>query len=235
VVSTYVYGVGRAAAVAPSCPGVAGAPLDLVRHGELAAIVSPIPAATVRARRQDLMRHSDVLQAAFDRDTVLPMRFGTVFPSGEDLVADLLERRHDDLVALLRRFRGLAELTVRAFYLEQPVLAEIVRDDREVARLRGGGDRLRLGEAVAAALASKREREADRIVSRLVRHARDVVVEERQAELEVLRAAFLVERDTIDAFDRTMDEIARERDGVVRFKYTGPLPPNHFVGDRWDS
>jgi hypothetical protein len=235
VASTYVYGVGRATAAAPSGRGLADAPLDVVRHGELAAIVSSIPSGKVRARRQDLMRHSDVLQAAFDRDTVVPMRFGTVFPSGDELVADLLEPRHDALVGLLERFGGLAELTVRAFFLEQPVLAEVVREDREVARLRGGPDRLRLGEAVAAALANKREREADRIVSRLVRHAQDVVVEERQAELEVLRAAFLVRRAAIEAFDATMNEIARERDGVVRFKYTGPLPPHHFVSDRWDS
>ena len=233
--STYVYGVGRATVAAPSGRGLADAPLDVVRHGELAAIVSAIPSAKVRARRQDLMRHTDVLQAAFDRDTVVPMRFGTVFPSGEELVAELLEPRHDDLVALLRRFGGLAELTVRAFFLEEPVLAEIVREDRQVARLRGGGDRLRLGEAVANALASKREREADSIVSRLLRHAHDVVVEERQAELEVLRAAFLVRRNAIGKFDATMNEIARERDGVVRFKYTGPLPPHHFVSDRWDS
>jgi Gas vesicle synthesis protein GvpL/GvpF len=233
--STYVYGVGRATAAAPSCRGLADAPLDVVRHGELAAIVSAIPSSTVRARRQDLLRHTDVLQAAFDRGTVVPMRFGTVFPSGDDLVADLLAPRHDALVGLLERFGGLAELTVRAFFLEQPVLAEIVREDREVARLRGGADRLRLGEAVAAALASKRGREAEAIVSRLVRHARDVVIEERQAELEVMRAAFLVERRAIEKFDVAMNEMARERDGVVRFKYTGPLPPHHFVDERWDS
>lgn len=233
--STYVYGVGPATADPPSGRGVGGSPLALVRHGELAAIVSSIPSSTVQARRQELIRHSDVLQAAFERDTVVPLRFGTVFPSGDDLVADLLEPRHDDLVALLRRFVGLAELTVRAFFLEEPVLAEIVREDRGVARLRGGADRLRLGEAVAAALARKREREADRIVSRLLRHARDVVVEERQAELEVLRAAFLVERRSVWDFDATMSEVARERDGVVRFKYTGPLPPHHFVSGRWDS
>lgn len=230
-----MYGVGRATAAAPSCRGLVDAPLDVVRHGELAAIVSSIPSTMVRARRRELIRHSDVLQAAFERDTVVPMRFGTVFPSGEDLVADLLEPRHDALVGLLERFGGLAELTVRAFFIEQAVLAEIVREDREVARLRGGADRLRLGEAVAAALAGKREGEANRIVSRLVPHARDVVVEERQAELEILRAAFLVERDAIEKFDSTMNSIARERDGVVRFKYTGPLPPHHFVDDRWDS
>lgn len=230
-----MYGVGRATAAAPSCRGLVDAPLDVVRHGELAAIVSSIPSTMVRARRRELIRHSDVLQAAFERDTVVPMRFGTVFPSGAALVADLLEPRHDALVGLLERFGGLAELTVRAFFIEQAVLAEIVREDREVARLRGGADRLRLGEAVAAALASKREGEANRIVSRLVPHARDVVVEERQAELEILRAAFLVERDAIEKFDSTMNSIARERDGVVRFKYTGPLPPHHFVDDRWDS
>jgi hypothetical protein len=174
----------------------------------------------------------DVVQTAFDGETVVPLRFGTVF---DDVVGELLEPRHDELVRLLRSLTGLAELTVRAFFLEEPALAEIVREDAEVARLRGGADRLRLGEAVASALAVKREREAERIVSSLGRHARDVVVEERHAELEVVRAAFLVEQKKIGAFDSTMRTIAGERDGVVRFKYTGPLPPHHFTSERWES
>jgi hypothetical protein len=233
---TYVYGVGWASAHAPPTDGVAECGVEVMRHGKLGALVSTVPRASIRARRRDLIRHADVLQAAFDKDTVVPLRFGTVFERGDDVVEQLLEPRHDELVAILRRLSGLVELTVRAFYVEDAVLAEIVRENEEIARLRQEpGLQLRLGEAVAGALAAHRERDAERILSALVPRARDTVVEERQADYEVLRAAFLVERRAVSTFDAKVSAVAADREGVVRFKYTGPLPPHHFVDARWES
>jgi hypothetical protein len=237
----YVYGVTWASASAPDGEGVVGAPVGSIAHGDLAALVSAVPSTSVRARRRDLIRHSEILQDAFERGTVVPLRFGTVFARGAHVVADLLEPRHDDLAALLRQLEGTVELTVRAFYDEAAVLAEIVRSEPGVAELRraaSGGNpalQVRLGEVVAAALAAHRERDAGRILAVARRLARDVAVEERRTELEVLRAAFLVERDRVAELDRAMDELARSREGVVRFKYTGPLPPHHFVAEQWGS
>jgi hypothetical protein len=237
----YVYGVTWASARAPRGDGVVGGRIATIRHDDLAAIVSPVPSPTVRARRRDLIRHSEILQDAFERDTVVPLRFGTVFARERDVVADLLEPRRDELAELLRRLAGTAELTVRAFYDEEAVLGEIVRNDRAVAALRrraAAGNpalRLELGEAVAAALAARRDGDAAAIIASARPLARDLVVEERQSELEIVRAAFLVERDRIPAFDAAMNEVARARDGAVRFKYTGPLPPHHFVTEQWGS
>jgi Gas vesicle synthesis protein GvpL/GvpF len=227
----YVYGVTSASAATPRVTGVGGGTVHAIAHRGLAAISSSVPDGPLRARRRDLMSHADVLQQALAHGQVLPLRFGTVFADADAVVGGFLEPRHDELQGLLRTFDGLAELSLRAYYVEEAVLTEIVRDDARVARLRAArrpAD-VALGEAVARALAAKRAAEADEIVRTLVPLARDVVVEEPRTEYELVRAAFLVEPRRIDRFDAAVDALARDRAGTAVFKYVGPLPPHSFV------
>lgn len=234
----YVYGVTWADGALKGALGIADTSVRAVEHGELAALVSELPSADIRARRRDLLRHAEVLQQAFERRTVLPLGFGAVFASGEDVVAELLEPRYEELVALLQSLDGLVELTVRALYDEGGVLAAIVREEPGIAALRGSSnpaEQVRLGEAVAQSLAERRARDADEIVAALSPFAREVVVEERVAEFEVVRAAFLVDRSALHELDAEAEELAGLYEGVIRFKLTGPLPPHHFVSERWAS
>lgn len=234
----YVYGVTWADGSSAGAQGVVDAPVRAIEHGELAALVSELPSADVRARRRDLLRHAEVLQEAFERRAVVPLGFGTVFASDRNVVTELLEPRYEELVALLQSLDGLVELTLRALYDEAGVLAAIVRDDPGIAALRGSSnpaDQVRLGEAVAGALADRRTRDADEIVAALSSRAREVEVEERVAQFEVVRAAFLVERSAVDELEARAEELARRHDGIIRFKLTGPLPPHHFVSERWAS
>src|SRR5690242_8397271 len=92
--ATYVYGVGWASARPPSAEGVADAAVGVLEHGELAALISELPSPEIRARRRDLLRHAEVLQRIFERETVIPLGFGTVFDSDDDVVAELLEPRY---------------------------------------------------------------------------------------------------------------------------------------------
>ena len=56
---------------------------------------------------------------------------------------------------------------------------------------------------------SAADRDADEIVASLSSLAREVAVEERVAEFEVVRAAFLVERSAVDEFDAQAEDLAR--------------------------
>jgi len=90
----YVYGVTWAGGSRRRRgAGVAGGDVDVVEHGELAAVVSAVSDGPVRAKRRDLMRHMEVLQEAFKQDAILPLQFGSVFPSREVLVEELLVGR----------------------------------------------------------------------------------------------------------------------------------------------
>jgi hypothetical protein len=236
----YCYGVTWAEAARPQQgAGVAGASVEPVGHRELAALTSHVESTKIRARRRDLLSHSDVLSAALEHGTVLPFRFGVVFESEAALVDDFLQPRHDELTGLLRTFEGRGELTVKAFYREQAILAEIVRENPRIARLREATRhsneastyslKVELGESAAGELQERTRRDRHALLERLRPLAIDVEVDEEPIEHQVLRASFLVDLDRVPAFDEVMDELARSQAERMHFKYLGPLAPHSFV------
>jgi hypothetical protein len=236
----YVYGVVRASGL-PSrgLTGVDGAEVGGVEHEGIAAITSPISVKHVRARRRDLLAHSEVLTKALEHGTVLPLQFGIVFETEKALRAGFLEPRKPELEKLLRDFDGRVELRVTAFYVEEAILAEIVEQNGRVARLRaatrsapggvGYGARLELGELVAAELRARARNDARALLEQLRPLAMAVDLDEEPLEHQVLRGSFLVARERLEKFDEALDEIAKRQAGRMQFKYVGPLPPHSFV------
>jgi len=235
----FCYGIVWARDAREQPGGIGDARVGALNFRELAALTSPVAAGRMRARRRDLLSHFEVLSTALGRGTVLPLRFGAVFESDEALVSRFLEPRYEELAALLRRFEGLVELRVKAFYREEAILAEVVRENPRIARLREAtssgseastyGLRIELGEVVAAELQARARRDADQILRRLRPLALTVELDDEPIEHQVLRASFLVERDRVRSFDETMDELARSQAPRMDFKYLGPLPPHTFV------
>jgi DNA-binding transcriptional ArsR family regulator len=235
-----VYGIVRAGTpVEGSPPGIGEAPVRAVAAGDVAALVSRVGPGELRAKRRDLVGHSRVLEHALASGPVLPLRFGLVFEDEAAVVSRLLEPRRGELEALLARFERLVELRVKAFHVEEEVLRDVVRSDPEIARLseatRGlpqgalHPQRLRLGEAVAHAVEAERRADAAAILERLRPLAEDLAVDGEPPAGFVLTASFLVDRDRVGAFDAAMDELARQHERRIRFKYLGPLPPHSFV------
>jgi hypothetical protein len=226
---TYVYAVTWAAAANGRLGrGVHDAEVTTVEHGDLAALVSSVEPQALRARRRDLLRHGEVVREAFERAPVLPLRFGTVLADAGRVV-DLLAPRHDELASTLRSLEGLAEVTVRAFYREEDVLRELLREQPRLGKLRESAPPVQLGEAVARALAARRDRDAAAILTTLRPLARDLHADEPRTALEVVRAALLVERSALAVVDREVERLARAHAQTTVFKFTGPLPPHDFV------
>jgi hypothetical protein len=229
----YCYGVTWAeSARSQPAAGLGGKAVEPVRFEDLAALASEAPPGKVRARRADLMCHFDVLSTAFERGAVLPLRFGIIFDNETALVDELLKPRREELARLLRELRDRVELRVTAHYREEAILAEVVRENSRIARLRGQSSQplqLELGELVAAELQARTSRDARMILDRLRSLSLDLDVDEEPIEHQVLRASFLVERKRLTAFDAAMDDLASGQAGRIDFKYVGPLPPHSFV------
>jgi Gas vesicle synthesis protein GvpL/GvpF len=217
--------------------GVADRPVSTLELDGLAAVTSELTDERLRVRRRDLLRHLRVLESVFAGATVVPCAFGTVLQSRSAVESELLTARREELLALLERLEGRAQLNVKAVYDEDTVLREIVQTEPEVARLReqsralgdaGHFASIRLGELVAAALAERRNADAERLLERLAAEAEDVVVDEA-AETVVLKASFLVAGERIPEFDRALEALAAAEAPRLSFESIGPLPPTAFV------
>jgi hypothetical protein len=236
----YVYGVVPAEpSLSIADPGVGGAPVEVVEHDGVAAVVSAFPADDPRVRRRDLNAHLQTLERVFERTTVAPCPFGTVIGSRRDVEERFLAPRSDELQSLLAHLEGHAQMNVKAEYDEEVVLRGLVADDPDVAAAREHAkalgsaayyENIRLGELVSARLAQRRARDAERIAARLSPLAAATVEEAvNESELLVFKGSFLVGQARFAEFDRALDELAAGESGSLRFEAIGPLPPTAFA------
>jgi CRP-like cAMP-binding protein len=206
---------------------------------DVAAIVSDVPAGELRAGREELIAHAEVLARALGGSVVLPMRFGVVMDDDETVREELLVAFHDDLLAQLEQLDGKVELRLRASYDEATMLKGIVSAQPAIARrseaLRHRPaeatyyERIELGQMVAEALESKRERDTAELLESLEPLAVAVQLDEPEHERVAAHISFLVERREIPRFDDAVDKLGRRHAGRMSFKYTGPLPAYSFV------
>ena len=232
----HVYGVVSAAIRLPGVlRGRREAPVRLVVHGDLAAVVSEVDADT-RIRRDDLLAHARVLESLVEGATVLPMRFGVIVETDEE-AHNILEAGESGLNAVLHSFDGLIQLTVKAYHDQDQALKHLLRERSDLRVLRdqtGKGPafypaQLRLGEAIAAGLETLVSSDAAMLHDQLTGIAERVVLGDVTGQNQVLNAALLVKRSARARTDEAMARLSRTLPDRLRLRYIGPQPPYSFV------
>lgn len=243
--AVYVYGILPGdVELTSEIDGIGDPPgqVRLVQSGELAALVSDVDLSVALGRPQDLETHEEIVDSIVTGSPVLPLRFGAVLTSEDAVVDELLEPHHEEFQAALEELEGRAEYLVKGRYVEGAILQEILSDNPEAAELaqqiRGQDpdatreQRIQLGEIINNAIAAKREEDTRTLVS----HVSDLVaasfVREPTHELDAVSAAFLVEDDDAEEFERVVQEMGQDWEGQVDLSLRGPMAAWDFVGAR---
>ncbi|MCW3063636.1 MAG: Gas vesicle synthesis protein GvpL/GvpF [Solirubrobacterales bacterium] len=238
----YLYGFVRSgdlpAKLGEGGVGLPPGPVECLAEGGVAALVTPLGPERVAPRRANLLAHADVLNRAFERATVLPLRFGFVLPD-EAAVRHEIASRAGELAGLLDALQDRVEMHLSALYREERLLGEVLAENPAIAaaqrRLRGlpvaatHFERIRLGERVAQAVDAKRAADGAAVVRELERLSAAVAPEDPRHEHMVVNASFLVARDRLDEFDAAVERVSRERAERMHFRLLGPRPPHSFV------
>ena len=234
----YVYGIVPAAA-AGQLPANGERPVRTIAAGELAALVTDLPPSYTPGRREDLEAHQRVLSAAIEHVTAIPMRFGIVMDS-DDLVRErLLEKHASEIGDLLHRLDGHVQMSVKAFYAEDALLTDVLAAHPEL-RERSAAlaalpeaaartPRIQLGEMISAAVDARRAEVESALVERLKPYAADIRVDPANSERVAIQAQLLVPRDRRTELDAAVHELREALDGVLAFRYVGPLAPYSFA------
>lgn len=232
--AVYVYGVTSGSAPPiPTIDGLDSAPVRALRHGGVAALVSTIDKTELRAA--DVRTHWRVLEHAFQHGTVLPVRFGTMMESEDEVRGRLLEPNEDRLAEVLEAMDGLIQLNVKGRYDEESLLRGILRETPALARLRDRAqrsgamaDQVGLGHQVQEEIEQRRARD----IATARRALEDLAVATREEQVrhpDAFNIAFLVARDGTDSFSESVASLRGELGDWIEIRYVGPLPPFSFA------
>ncbi len=235
--AVYVYGVSpKTGRELPSVHGVEDGELHGVEHDGLLALTSRLRRARLAA--SDLRAHWRVLEQAFEQTTVLPVRFGTVMESEDDVRERLLEPNAERLSALLEQMSGLMQLNVKGRYDEDALLRQIVQQNPAIAKLRAGvaqrsaeaapAEQFRLGQMVEGEVALHRDRDTAEALEALEPSALAVRAEE-VSHPSAFDLAFLVERSGEARFNEVVHHLRERFAPRIELRYVGPLPPFSFA------
>jgi hypothetical protein len=210
-----------------------------VEYDDLAAVVSDASATFYDITRDNLMAHQRVVEESMSRSDVLPVAFGTVAQSDQDVREKLLRREHDELQERLDYVQGRVELGLKVLWNRDRLFSEIVAEREDLRNLRdlvasrpsdsAYFERIQLGELTGAAIADKRDREAEAILEELRPLAVDLALNRLLTDMMILNASFLVDRDRIEAFDAQVQGLGNVHAERLVFQYVGPLPPYSFI------
>jgi len=212
-----------------------------VQHADLAAVVSDTPIVIYDPTRDNVLAHEFVNETVMKEHTLIPMSFGTVFRS-EDDVSELLRSTYQAFNDVLDKMQDKIEFGLKVLWDREKVLANLERENDEIRRLKDEISRhsasstyfarMQLGRLIEAAL----EDMSQRYVADIHEQLKTVAVASRSNKVigdrMIMNAAFLVERTQEAPFDEKVKEASRQYEDILTFKYSGPWPPYNFVNIR---
>jgi hypothetical protein len=240
----YVYGIVPAGTSVPpleEAPSMGSGP-RVLSDGPVGAVVEAIDPDRPLGRRRDLLAHSTVLNAIAAEGPVLPMRFGAVVQGETAVVEELLRPQQQHFTDLLGQVEGKVQFTLRARYLLDSLLAEVVAADPQVAELRRRTvglpedatyyDRIRLGELVARAVDVRREQDSRHLLDVLAARAEAHHVRTGAGMDDLAEISFLVTTEQRSGFEGAAEELAEDLDGRARLSLVGPMALYDFVPEQ---
>ena len=201
-----------------------------ISHGTLAAVVSDLrlsgdlfgsPRNVLDSTRENVLAHERVNETVMHEHTVIPMSFGTIFKTREDIV-ELLRSAAEAFGDVLNKMQNKLEFGLKVLWDRDQAIRDV---EREVLTWTD------YDSMIQAQLETRAEFYRFEIEQAL----RDVSVASRLnqpiGDNMIMNAAFLISRDQESAFDAKVKAIAGRFDKLT-FKYTGPWPPYNFVNIR---
>jgi hypothetical protein len=240
----YVYGIIQSrepASFGRMGIGGSGEMVYVVTHGDIAAVVSRTSVFIFDPTRENALSHEHVIETVMKTHTIIPMSFGTVFRTDDD-IREVLRSIYPSVKDVLKQMGGKVEFGLKVTWDRDHIIEELQREHEEIHRFHQEITRkhlqstyfarMQLGRMIDKAL----EERSGEYVRDIYETLRAICVASRDnkpiGDKMVLNAAFLLQREREAEFDDAVNRIARKFGERLNFKYTGPWPPYNFVNIR---
>jgi len=205
-------------------------------YKDISAIVSDTNITEIDPTRKNLRAHQHVITAIMKNYVIIPVAFGTVGSSKENVVK-MIADNYNSLLEHLEYFKNKVEVGLRAVWKDDYFTEDIENADIKFLKEKVSGkdenevlmDKVQLGKLVKQATINKRDEYLSAIYEPLVSMAVDSNYKEELPLKTVFSANFLVKESDSDAFDKAVEKLCQPFEKRLDFSYTGPWPPYNFV------
>jgi hypothetical protein len=222
-----------------SFTGVGEADVYTLNHQRLAAIISDTEFSEIDPTRKNVQAHTIVQDELLKEYTLLPMGFGMVAAS-EDEVRGLLEKNYEGLTSELDRLANMIEVELKIYWDQETVIKEIQGENHELSRLKtkikassSPGETRNLmieaGRMVEYIVLDWKNRYAETVYTVLKELSYQAKMNNPVGLKNLLNASFLIEKPRESEFKEQVYKLDAKFQGKVNFKYVGPMPPYNFV------
>ncbi|WP_203289477.1 GvpL/GvpF family gas vesicle protein [Metabacillus sp. cB07] len=215
--------------------------LFTIRYKDAAMVAAEVPMKIFHPNRQNLMMHQQTVSKVMEKnDTVIPISFGNVFKT-EDDVKVLLENLYPQFEKLFPAIKGKIEVGLKVIgskeWLEERVnenpqvgkMSSSVKGKSEAA---GYYERIKLGGIAQKVFEDLQNELKAEVFTPLKEASEAAKANEPTGETMLLNAAFLIDRDKEQQFDEKVNEAHEKWKDKVNFHYSGPWPAYNFVNIR---
>ena len=195
---------------------------------------------------ENICRHHEVIDRAFQTSVVIPMKFGTMYKNKKSLV-DMLEKYYRQFKILISRLQDKKEWGIKAYLDRNKFIGGLKKKNKEIQKLEKRRSSVQEGmrwyierkvdEIIAKEFEEDIEKELQYLIGKVENYTKEIRLNEilskdilEPAREMIITAACLIKNDALQNFNGLFQELAKEamRKGI-KLELTGPWPPYNFV------
>ena len=217
--------------------------LEVISYEEVSAIVAKKDYIDLTDSGKEtlarlLVEHQKVLEQVMTLglDRLIPMKLGT-WAKDQAEVSKILGKGYALCMDILGKVRDMVEVDVAVTWTHFDRLIQTVADDPEVKEFKtqlmakgqvSVADQMQIGKIIREKLRKKSESAGISIIKQLDPVCQQLKQHELMDDQMIVNSAFLVDRGKITLFEEMLDQLDRDFQGELNFKYVGPLPCYSF-------
>lgn len=205
------------------------------RTDDLAVIYEPVSSATIEVTRDAVEHHHRVVSSLWSFASALPVQFGTVARSTDE-IDELLKPRHGALLRDLERLRDTVEFGITVSWDPDAIVESRLGSSPETADAsRSAGTGYMTQKLIEYRRESELERIARNVRAELAAEIDHMAIETSEDILPendlAVRVRYLIRADQVDEFANAVGAIRLSID-ELEIHVIGPWPPYSFVTSR---
>jgi hypothetical protein len=189
--------------------------------------------------RKNLLGHEKVLEAAMEQGhrTLLPLQFGLIVESWEQVQTDLVDPYTDDLGELFKRLDGCREVSIKVQWEPSTELEMMMAENAELRAQRdqlegtqlGMDQVIFIGQQIEAALEARQQSIVDQFRQALAPLAKDMLENPPQTDVMIYNAAYLIAWEREVEFSQVVEAIDETFGDRLRIRYNNFTAPYNFA------